>query len=245
MKHQKERIKMKLKQMIAAFMSMVMLLSAGIPVMADEIPSADNVYVTERKLPSGLKGMKPGFSPDKEEIELKRKSVEHNVSGTVASLTPGVDYKKDCFMYSADSLEYAKEVAAAYNAELKSFAYGIAVARLTDPNVTVAQVVAAGEDLSNNLPSVGPIYITRLEDPVISDDDPSGSEMMTDADSAADVWSWSDVTREYDDPALDPDYRFPEYQIEFDDNGKPNVITPSESEKKERLSMDARHDRHL
>ena len=153
----------------AVLLILALILSNGIPVMAEE--SSD--------LPFGLPGMDQGFVLSEENINDKAANLEHDVAGTVASLTPDVDYVRDRIMYSADSQEYAEEVAAAYNAELESYAYGIAVAVLTDPEVTVAQAVAAGADPSNDLPAVSPVYIVPIEDPVVSDDEQFMSDHQT------------------------------------------------------------------
>ncbi|MBO4265732.1 MAG: S8 family serine peptidase [Lachnospiraceae bacterium] len=209
----------------AVLLILALILSNGIPVMAEE--SSD--------LPFGLPGMDQGFVLSEENINDKAANLEHDVAGTVASLTPDVDYVRDRIMYSADSQEYAEEVAAAYNAELESYAYGIAVAVLTDPEVTVAQAVAAGADPLTDLPAVSPVYIVPIEEPVESDDETvyvgsSDSSPLT--GSATSARSWSDVVKEYDDPAFDPEYRFAEHSIKYDQNDQPVVVTPSESEYK-------------
>lgn len=217
---------MRLKRLIAATVTIVMVLSNGMPVMAEE--SSD--------LPFGLKGMDEGFVLSEENINDKAANLEHDVAGTVASLSPDTDYEQNKIMYSADSQEYAEEVAAAYNAELESYAFGIAVATLTDPDITVAQAVAAGADPSNDLPAVSPVYIIPIGEPVVADDDETvyvgSSDTSPLMSSATSPWSWSDVVKEYDDPAFDPEYRFPQYSIKYDENNVPVVVTPSESEYK-------------
>ena len=211
------RKRISINRLIAAGMTAVVLLSTAVPVMADEFPY-------------GLAGMNEGFVLDRERIADKEALIEHDVAGTVASLTADVDYEDHKFMFSADSLEYAEEVVAAYNARIESYAYGIAVAEITDPNVTVAQIVAVGADLSNNLPAVSPIYIIPVEEPIVSDvnSEDAGSDRFM--GNACPEWSWTDVVNEYNDPAFDPQFRYPEYWIDYDDEGNPIIITPEENE---------------
>jgi len=87
--------------------------------------------------------------------------IQHAVADTVASLTPDIDYVDGELWFLTEDEEYARMVADAYGAELTSFEYGVAVLHLNEG--TVAEAVAAAENLELNMPPVSPNYIEELE----------------------------------------------------------------------------------
>ncbi|MCR5603568.1 MAG: S8 family serine peptidase [Lachnospiraceae bacterium] len=169
-----------------------------------------DTFSGKEDLPYGLYGMPEGFSISSEDISEKQKAKEKGMLSSLSDMTEGVDYVRDQIVYSANDKEYAEQVARAYNAELISFSYGIAVARITDPDLSVAEAVAAGLDTDIDLPIVSPNHITALDDPdalkdSLTENKASVYESVMPAEGSA---GWEDAARMFDDPALRPGYEF-------------------------------------
>ena len=130
-------------------------------------------YEEELLLAYGLSGMPEDFELSEEEYALKADSAAHTIADSLSELEEGVDYAANEVFFLAEDETYARQVAAAYNAELTSFEYGVAVLSLDPEKTSVEQAVKAGEDLRLPLPHVSPNYITYL-------DDPTGEEVVSD-----------------------------------------------------------------
>ena len=111
-------------------------------------------------LPCGFPGMPKAYELTDEEILNKLAMTEHDVPGTLAALTPGVDYVDGEVFFLAADADYAKLVAEAYHAELDSFEHGVAILKLRD--ASVLEAVTAGADPALPLPPVSPNYIGTL-----------------------------------------------------------------------------------
>lgn len=131
----------------------------------DEAPAAE-ASVAPAVLPYGLKGMPEGFKLTKKDLSLKSKMVKNNVPAVIASLTEGKDYVANQVYFLADSQEYAETVAAAFNAKLVRFVFGVGVLELSD--LSVAEAVALAADPNNALPPVN-ANLLRTVDPDVVD----------------------------------------------------------------------------
>ncbi|MBR5766372.1 MAG: S8 family serine peptidase [Lachnospiraceae bacterium] len=156
------------------------------------------------ELPYGLAGMPDDYRVSARDMYAKRDLADHGVLSELSALEAGVDYVEDEVLFLADSREYAEEVAAAYNAVLDSYEYGIAVLKLDTDKISVAEAVEAGMDTRLNLPPVEPnSYKFIIPEPEASDlrADIGG---RTESE-VADRLSFSSVYGTYaDDPFLDP-----------------------------------------
>lgn len=162
----------------------------------------------EDELPEGLCGMPEGYIPSEEEMQNK-KEANDMLSNMLADKVPGVDYEEGIIIYSADTAKYAEQVAAAYNAELEDFSYGVAKARITDPELTVEEAVKAGADPSLALPPVSPNHYIKMEDPVDYEgvvEETEDAELMGNAPAS----EWSYYASKLTDPAIFPRYHFNE-----------------------------------
>ncbi|MBQ7562577.1 MAG: S8 family serine peptidase [Lachnospiraceae bacterium] len=174
---------------------------------AQESDQPSESYEEELLLAYGLSGMPEDFELSGEEYALKADSAAHTIADSLSELEEGVDYAANEVFFLAEDETYARQVAAAYNAELTSFEYGVAVLSLDPEKTSVEQAVKAGEDLRLPLPHVSPNYITYLDDPtgeeVVSDgsglDQLGAGELVPESDR--EYWS-----QFYGDPALEPDY---------------------------------------
>ena len=156
------------------------------------------------ELPYGLAGMPDDYRVSARDMYAKRDLADHGVLSELSALEPGIDYVEDEVLFLADSREYAEEVAAAYNAVLDSYEYGIAVLKLDTDKISVAEAVEAGMDTRLNLPPVEPnsykYIIPETEASDIKADIGGGTES-----EVADRLSFSSVYGTYaDDPFLDP-----------------------------------------
>ena len=131
--------------------------------------AADESVSEQEKLPYGLTGMYEGFKVNAQDMHNKRDMAEHNVLGQLSAFEAGVDYVEDEVFFLADSKEYAQEVAKAYNAELDSYRYGVAVLKLDLSKISVIEAVEAGMDLKLNLPHVEPNYYGYIEPEITAD----------------------------------------------------------------------------
>ena len=164
----------------------------ALPEDASEITEESEDFtvtvVLESALPYGLKGMPEGWELSAQDLAGKQKLAANKVPETLASLQPGVDYVADEVIFLADSAEYAMQVAEAYNAELKSCDYGVAVLKLT--SVTVLEAVTAAADSEVPLPAVSPNYLSQ---PIpIWPEGRSGSNDIMSGEKAPTLQSWED-----------------------------------------------------
>ena len=202
---------MKKRRILALLLSTALLLTQTVTVSAQspDEAQADEAAVSSA-LPYGLKGMPAGYRSTADEKELKSEALA-SVS-SLEKLTPGVDYAAGQIVYLAGSEEDARTIAEAYNAELVKFQYGVASANLKG-GLTVPQAVAVGADASYNMPAVSANFITRMEQPMISDDPepeaPESDEIAT---------TWEEWWLQLNDPALTPGYMFKAKSAEFPDN---------------------------
>ncbi len=118
----------------------------------------------EKRLPFGFNGMPEGYTLTEDQLAAKQALIENDVVGTLAGLQEGVDYAAGEVFFLADSEEYARTVAEAYNAELTSYQYGVAILNLSSATVQEAVGVAANPEY--DMPVVEPNYIQEV-DPLI------------------------------------------------------------------------------
>ena len=184
-------------------------ISAGAEDILDKAADAESYSYDSVMLPYGLCGMPEGFTVDAKMLSEKAEARAFGMADQLKDMTPGVDYVDREIVYCADTEEYAKQVARAYNARLDSWGYGIAVATITDPQLSVAEAVMAGEDPLLPLPIVSPNHMTVLEEPAVSgiDAGPGDEEAVT-AEGAGPVADWKDAVDMYNDPALQPGFEF-------------------------------------
>ncbi|MDO4989035.1 MAG: S8 family serine peptidase, partial [Eubacteriales bacterium] len=153
-------------------------------------------------LPYGFVGMPEGYVLTDEDLEEKQAMADHDMVAELAELTPDEDYVDGEVYFLADDEAYAKLVAEAYNAELKSFEFGVAVLRLKD--ATVLEAVTAAADPDVPLPPVSPNYIDYVV--------PTDEELLLGkGGDSADAWSslgrksweyWRDLLGSSFDPYL-------------------------------------------
>ena len=201
------------KRMLAAVLSVLLLLTQSTAVFADEITVEEAVLsqdsLTEEDtvegLPYGLSGMPEDFVLTEEDIKDKETAAACGMADDLKNLTPGVDYADKEIIYMAGSREYAEQVAAAYNARLLDYSYGLAVAMIMDPGLSVAEAVSAGLDPALKLPIVSPNHLTQIEDPIpgsTEDEEGIGDESL---EAGA---GWRDASLSFDDKAIVPGYKF-------------------------------------
>ena len=135
--------------------------SDGPEVYAEMFPGLDDSYV---------------FSA--EETESKEE-VRENVDKS-DGLREGIDYVEGQILVSAENLNDAKEYADAFNGELESFEYNLAVIDLNAdrslPEASVMDAVIASSDDESMLPAAWPNYYRYLYDDEIVDMDTALSE---------------------------------------------------------------------
>ena len=145
-------------------------------------------------------GMPEGYALSASQLAIKKKLAENGIVSKLAASVPGVDYADGEVLLLADSTEYAQMAANAYGAELIKFEYGIASLRLI--NASVLEAVAAGADMSNNLPAVEANFIETLV-PVPSDLFAGGACLAAESDIPV-FGSWKTW---YDSYSNDPESR--------------------------------------
>lgn len=162
-----------------------------------------------------FRGMPEGYTLSKAEILGKERIAEHDVVSQLDGLIEGTDYVEDEVIFSCDDPEYARMVAEAYNGTLESCYLGVAVIKLDKTQATVRAAVAAGADMSTNLPPVEANTRNYLTDPVETQVDGS-TDSLWGADRAGkkgawDAGDWTYWIKEagFNDPALDPGYVYP------------------------------------
>lgn len=109
-------------------------------------------------------GMAEGYELSAYELGQKQ-SIGKELSD-IGKFAEGADYEANQIIYLAEDQEDAKAKAAAFNAVLESFDYGIAVAVLPE-EASVYDAVAASADVKQLLPPVWPNYIHRALGEVI------------------------------------------------------------------------------
>ncbi|MBR5407829.1 MAG: S8 family serine peptidase [Lachnospiraceae bacterium] len=166
--------------------------------------AADEGVSEQEELPFGLTGMYEGFKVSAQDMHDKRDMAVHNVLDQLSSMEAGVDYVEDEVFFLADSKEYAEEVAKAYNAELDSYRYGVAVLKLDLSKISVIEAVEAGMDIKLNLPHVEPNYYGYIEPEITAD--PTAADMGIAAYSdVSERQSYSSLYGTYvHDPYLNP-----------------------------------------
>lgn len=163
------------------------------------------------ELPEGLVGMGEGYELNSLEEEVKAEALDNkDMYGDFLGLEEGVNYKKDEVVALSDTEEHAKEIAAAYGGELKSYEYGVAVIDLSDSEVGVAEAFKLAFDEDVELPVVSPNYIYPFEEPAETDiPDTSVVRVVTDEnfeiveDGAEGIPTSSEIFAESDETALD------------------------------------------
>lgn len=154
-------------------------------------------------LPFGLKGLPEGYALSQEQLDIKQDMIDHDVCATTEGLMPGKDYVENELVVLADTQEEAELYAAAFNAELADYGFGVATLRLTG-EVTVPQAVAASADKRLALPAVTPNYIVSLNPVEI---DPSGEPkdrvFASSVPQTMDWDSWVNGAMENPDPYLE------------------------------------------
>lgn len=162
---------MKRRKVLAMLMTAVMTFTSVAPqtaLVANAEDGEEDVVVEE--LPFDLKGMPDGYTLSEEQLEMKAAMKEHDVLGTFAGLTEGVDYEEDTVICLADTEEEARAIAEAYNSELVHFELGIGRIKLPE-TLTIQQVLTVAEDPAYLMPVVAPNYYNQLIDSVESDDE--------------------------------------------------------------------------
>lgn len=205
---------MRYKKLLAVLTVMGMLAGelAGNPctAFAEPVETAETGAAYEEELPYGLQGMDSDYTVDKEELALKEDIASHDIAGETEKLTEGVDYRENEVYFFADDEAYALEVAAAYNAVLVSFQDGVAVIRLDPSVISVAEAVRLGADPDSNLPAVCTNYVNYIDDPEpseVTDDEEVIQGSALDGINVED-FDWMYWVGKYNDPALNPGYRF-------------------------------------
>lgn len=160
-------------------------------------------------LPYDLPGMPEGFSLTQEDYARKEKLAAHHTAASLEKLREGKDYEAGVILYSADSYDAALMIADAYDAELISFDWGMAKAKLR--SISVVKAVRLAEDLSVPLPavnanayiSVEPDHPAGWNSPIA----PQGLELP--ASTTWDTWV-NELMKDPDEFLIDP--ASPEFQ---------------------------------
>lgn len=161
-----------------------------IEALAEEAP-------TEYAFP----GMNGGYDLSASQIEAKESLAEHVLADIPDDLTEEMYNDADDayvlgeVLYSTDSEEDAREVAAAYGGELDSYSYGVAVIELPE-DVTVSEAIAAAADEDSTLPAVWPnyyVYADDFETEAYNDPylDPTSSSYQWAHEYVGDQYAWT------------------------------------------------------
>ena len=145
------------------------------------------------ELPYGFRGMPDGYVLDDEQINLKSEMRENAVLDDIKGATAGEDYEEQEIVFCAESHNEAETIAAAYNATLKRYEAGVAVARLSN-DVNVSEAIEISQDDRFNMPPISPNRLTELKEPIVNTSDgKSGSMFATSASQmpkAGDYTTW-------------------------------------------------------
>lgn len=150
--------------------------SESILISEDEPVSAEISEENEAGQ-SIFRGMPEEYRLSEAQLDKKRQLREYDVAGMLGDMEEGTDYVAGEILYSADSEEEARLIAQAYNAQLTEYieVAKLATAELPEGVSVYDAIIAASGD--NLMPPVSPDYITRMEEPVIiNEDDEWGSE---------------------------------------------------------------------
>ncbi|NLG04202.1 MAG: S8 family serine peptidase, partial [Clostridia bacterium] len=133
-------------------------LSAPAGVSANELPEennlSDQIEFNEMELTPQMVSEKQALSMHLDEYE---------------EMVPSCDYVENQAVFLSDSLEEAQKIAECYQAELKQYAYGVAVIQ---SDATAKAMVTAAADLDQKLP---PVYYNGI---VTMDEVPAGELSM-------------------------------------------------------------------
>ncbi|MCR5138510.1 MAG: S8 family serine peptidase [Oscillospiraceae bacterium] len=114
---------------------------------------------SKEALPYGFKGLPEDYELSEAQLEEKRVLTDE---GILAAVQSGVgEYAAGEVLFSAESVEYARMVAEAYNAELAEFSGYMGKLRLTEN--TVAEAVECAADMELPLPAVSPNWKVALD----------------------------------------------------------------------------------
>ncbi|MCR5138509.1 MAG: S8 family serine peptidase [Oscillospiraceae bacterium] len=151
-------------------------------------------------LPYGFKGLPEDYELSEEQLEEKRVLTDE---GILAAVQSGAgEYVEGEVLFSAESEEYARMVAEAYNAELAEFSGYIGKLLLTD--ATVAEAVECAADMEMPLPAVEPNWIVSV-DPVMLSEGVSFDTQMQAAAYSGLMWQdWIDNTANPDSLLRNP-----------------------------------------
>ncbi|MCR4642693.1 MAG: S8 family serine peptidase, partial [Lachnospiraceae bacterium] len=160
---------MKRRKVLAMLTTAVMTFTSLAPEGVLLVRAEDDATEAEAEvLPYGLTGMPDSYVPDAEELEMKAFLKENEALESLNGMTPGVDYVEGSVICLADDEEEAKTIAEAYNAELISYAQGVAELRLPE-SMSVADALSVAQDENYRLPVVEPNYLVHRVDPDIED----------------------------------------------------------------------------
>lgn len=135
-------------------------------------------------LPYGFKGLPEDYELSEEQLEEKRVLTDEGIFAAVQSGEG--DYVEGEVLFSAESEEYARMVAEAYNAELTEFSDFMGILQLTEN--TVAEAVECAADMELPLPAVEPNWITVMDPPIPS----AGVELDAQTQAAYKGLMWQD-----------------------------------------------------
>lgn len=208
------------RRVLSGLLAAVMVMSQSSGVLAAD--SANTDAAGNGDLNYEAYGFTGGYELDREDLELKEEMAANGVAVSLEEKEEGRDYLSGRIWFLADSREEADAIAAAYNARVVKYSYGVADAELNEGS-TVLDAVRAAADPGSGLPPVEAEYLRRLEPDV--DTEPSDSE--------AEGLDAAGIT--VDEPLKWKDYLFgnnskeddPEMQEPILDNPDPLLADPS------------------
>lgn len=123
------------------------------------ITVSSDTFLDERQKPEQV----AEFQYHLTEEQMTEKQNLSELAGDLLGRTAGEDYREGQIIFEASSVQDAKKIAEGYDAKFLSYEYGVGIANLEQP-CTVAEAVAEGAQMDNNLPAVYPDYICELEE---------------------------------------------------------------------------------
>lgn len=214
------------RRALSGLLAAVMVMSQSAGVLAAEssnfAAAADGNGNYEVSGSPEAYGFPGGYGLDQEDLELKEEMAANGMAQSLEEKEDGKDYISGRIWFPAESREEADAIAAAYNAEVVKYSYGVADAELKGDN-TVLDAVRAAADPGSGLPPVEPQYLCQLE-PEVSE------ELLDSEDEGLDA---AGIT--VDEPLKWKDYLFgnnskeddPEMQEPILDNPDPLLTDPS------------------
>ncbi len=214
------------RRTLSGLLAAVMVMSQSAGVLAAEssnfAAAADGNGNYEVSGSPEAYGFPGGYGLDQEDLELKEEMAANGMAQSLEEKEDGKDYISGRIWFPAESREEADAIAAAYNAEVVKYSYGVADAELKGDN-TVLDAVRAAADPGSGLPPVEPQYLCQLE-PEVSE------ELLDSEDEGLDA---AGIT--VDEPLKWKDYLFgnnskeddPEMQEPILDNPDPLLTDPS------------------